>query len=97
MNPPCIDCITLALCQNPRSHSIQGSLTSLANRCCMFNQYIRLKDLNLEIPPDSMSMKKRRYFTVPLAKRIIAACKVLGWTSKYDLAYYYDVALGEGS
>lgn len=100
MEHPCKDCITLSICQTPmgRSHSnVAHPLTALANKCCMFNSYIRLKDLKLKMPPDDMPMEERRYFTVPMSKRILTTCSVLGWTNKYDLAHYADIVYGDGS
>ena len=97
---PCKDCITYAVCVNfpIRKYGNVGPLvTILAKKCSLINDYLNLTDLGIRMPSFDIPLEKRRYFTVPQAKRLVKLFSYMHWTDKFDLAFYYDLAYGEGS
>lgn len=94
---PCKDCLCLGICRNDIRGAFPNTLTQLANKCCLLFDYLKLKDMGLEEPPNDMPFKDRLYYTRPFSKRVIGLCILMKWTDKFDLSRYYDIAFGGGS
>lgn len=94
--PPCVNCITLAICQAPPSAGthVGTFITALCEKCCMLKSFLRLEDLGIEYPDVSkVPLKDRMYFNQPLSIRILALYEYMNWDDS-DLEYYKLLAKG---
>lgn len=69
---PCIDCITLPVCSQQRNDRGQvGSLVELAKKCYMVDDYLQLKDVDIELEPP--------LFTEVQGTRIVEMLNFMNW------------------
>jgi hypothetical protein len=80
-NVPCKNCFLIPMCKNTPftfNMNVPTFLHALMDKCSLIKDYLKLKDLGLDIPKDYTPMIERRYYTVPLSTRIKKVCKLMG-------------------